>query len=203
VLKVSDESDTFVRLVETATGRRERYVTLSYCWGGKQAIVTTRSNVDAHKAGIELPTLPQTIIDAVSITRGLGLVFLWIDRLRICQDDNTEKALEIAKMDKYYKNSFLTIVAANASPVDDGFLSPSLDAVVCDVPYAKSGAILYTARLSYNTKDLDQTESMAASKEIARASVKTPISMRGWCFQEAVLSRRTLRFGSDRVERRC
>jgi hypothetical protein len=104
---------------------------------------------------------------------------------------------------KYYKNSFLTIVAANASPVDDGFLSPSLDAVVCDVPYAKSGAILYTARLSYNTKDLDQTESMAASKEIARASVKTPISMRGWCFQEAVLSRRTLRFGSDRVERRC
>jgi tRNA G10 N-methylase Trm11 len=67
-------------------------------------------------------------------------------------------------MDKYYKNGFLTIVAAKASRVDDGFLSPSLDAVVCDVPYAKSDAILYTAGLSYNTQDLDQTGSMAASK---------------------------------------
>lgn len=213
ILDVGDDCDSPIRLLETATARelrasgvRKQYITLSYCWGGKQAVTTTRSTLAAHEEGLDLASLPQTIKDAISVTRSLGIKFLWIDALCICQDDPVEKALEIAKMESYYKNSFLTIIAANASRAQDGFLSPLPAAPACEVPYALANGSLSIARLSYNTQDLDQAESDSLLQdEVARAKakVKTPINTRGWTFQETMLSRKTLRFGIDRIEWRC
>ena len=49
-----------------------RYLALSYCWGTQGNLMTTPENVDARRAGIAWDEIPQTIKDAVLVTRKLG-----------------------------------------------------------------------------------------------------------------------------------
>lgn len=61
-----------------------RYTTLSYCWGGKQDSCLKRANFKKYQDpqhGIDVPTLPKTIQDAILVTRRLGIRFLWVDSL--------------------------------------------------------------------------------------------------------------------------
>lgn len=54
--------------------------------------------------------------------RKVGIPYLWVDALCIIQDDENDKLDQIAKMGSIYKNSTITIVAASAEKVTDGFL---------------------------------------------------------------------------------
>jgi hypothetical protein len=51
---------------------------------------------------------------AVSITRGLGINYLWMDTLCIIQDDVEDWEHEASKMDRVYQNSTLVIAASGA-----------------------------------------------------------------------------------------
>jgi hypothetical protein len=69
-----------------------------------------------------------------------------VDALCIVQDDNVDKLEEISKMGSIYKNATLTIAAASASKVSDGFLtSPKHDGLLAKLPFyideQSSGAI--------------------------------------------------------------
>lgn len=55
-----------------APGITFRYIALSYCWGGKGNLVTTPENLETRRKGIPWEEVPQTIKDAISITRKLG-----------------------------------------------------------------------------------------------------------------------------------
>ncbi|PHH89267.1 hypothetical protein CDD83_6386 [Cordyceps sp. RAO-2017] len=72
----------------------ERYVALSYVWGPNTQ------------------TWPQTIRDAVVVTRKLGYEYLWVDRLCIDQSDPDEKMRLIARMDDIYQGADFTIINA-------------------------------------------------------------------------------------------
>lgn len=58
--------------------------------------------------------MPQTFVDAIIVARYLGIRYLWIDSLCICQDDVDDWARESARMCDVYSNAHL-VIAANRS----------------------------------------------------------------------------------------
>lgn len=67
--------------------------------------------------------LPKTFQDAVIVTRGLGLRYLWIDSLCILQDSMVEMQQEIQKTASVYGNATVTISATSAINSTSGFLA--------------------------------------------------------------------------------
>jgi hypothetical protein len=67
------------------------YVALSYCWGLTQALVTAIHNLQAHiDPGFKPEDLPETLRDAVTLCRIIGIKYLWIDALCIIQGPTPE-----------------------------------------------------------------------------------------------------------------
>jgi hypothetical protein len=93
---------------------RAFYFTLSYRWNqsGAALFQTVKSNLAAYNLSIPLPKLPQTMKDAILITRRFGIRYLWIDALCIIQDSEGDWQAEAKEMARIYKNSLLTIAAA-------------------------------------------------------------------------------------------
>ena len=81
--------------------------------------------------GISLQQLPPSIQDAIFVTRGLGIQYLWVDSLCILQDSAADKATEIGKMRSIFRNSTVTVGAGSACSVHDGFLQPRIPPAAC------------------------------------------------------------------------
>jgi hypothetical protein len=127
--------DGFVCIRITKPEDRSRYLALSYRWGGEQEVTTTRATFLERQRGIPLDGLPQTIRDAIHVTRDLGFRYLWIDALCIVQDDSADKNLEISRMGLISKNANLTIAAANTTSARESFLAARVIPRSCTVPY--------------------------------------------------------------------
>ncbi|KAF2176595.1 hypothetical protein K469DRAFT_606720, partial [Zopfia rhizophila CBS 207.26] len=107
-------------LVDATTAAR--YFTLSYVWGRVDTSETKLENLAERKrrGGLQLNVLPETIRDTVSVVQGLGERFLWVDALRIVQNDQAWKMNYIKRMDIIYTKSFATIVAAHGDSAKAG-----------------------------------------------------------------------------------
>ncbi|KAL5313071.1 hypothetical protein ACEPPN_019498 [Leptodophora sp. 'Broadleaf-Isolate-01'] len=105
---------------------RGSYLTLSYCWGKQPASNgTTKANLQARTQSIPIDSLSKTIQDAITITRRMGVRFLWADILCIIQPtqlDNSDWVQESVRIGDYYKGSLFTIAAATASDSAEGCL---------------------------------------------------------------------------------
>lgn len=75
-----------------------------------------------HIRNILFFDLPRALRDAVKTTRNLGLRYLWTDALCIVQDSVEGKEREMAHMHRVFRDSYLMVVAANASSSEQGFL---------------------------------------------------------------------------------
>jgi hypothetical protein len=173
------------------------YVALSYCWGDAQEDTKTKgTNLKARLKEVDWSQLPQTIKDAVKVTRSLGLTYLWVDVLCIIQDDVQDCATELAKMSSVYHGATLTISAARAEHSSEGFLGDRV------LSKAYGGALF---RLPYHHGEGDNI--VRGSVLLARGSIRDdfdePIDERGWTMQEHILSRRLLRFGSKQTTWKC
>lgn len=116
LVEISIENSSAPRLVETShLDGTHRYATLSHCWGdGSKILKTTKSNVDDYYRAIPWNTLPKTFQQAITITRLLGLRYVWIDRLCIIQDDQSDFEVECAHMHLVYLNCFVMVAASDA-----------------------------------------------------------------------------------------
>ncbi|KAI0653360.1 heterokaryon incompatibility protein-domain-containing protein [Cubamyces menziesii] len=198
-----------LRIVETDPAMRGTYVALSYVWGEDQPHRTTEANLPLYKIRIDPAMLPQTILDAINVTRALGIYFLWIDSLCIIQDSEKDMHHELAQMRDVYRNAYLTIDASSAAKVSEGFLqdrklrripdavlpfiSPPGEPVEQSAGEAQLGMIYVTSDgLRYNTyreSDWNGPDNHTGS--------------RGWCLQERLLSARLLVFTSQTLRLRC
>ncbi len=97
-------SKTIFPLVDAKRGAT--YATLSYCWGGEQPWKLTAETLRTAPV-FRWEELPKTILDAIKVTSGLGIPFLWVDSLCIVQDDPRSMAMEIDKMSEIYGNGVL------------------------------------------------------------------------------------------------
>ncbi|KAF6818651.1 heterokaryon incompatibility protein [Colletotrichum plurivorum] len=72
---------------------------------------------------IDFDRLPKTFQDAITVTRGLGIDYIWIDTLCIIQGDKDDWENESTKMEEVFSAAYCTISAAAAKSSLDGFLS--------------------------------------------------------------------------------
>lgn len=188
VIDVTDPHRPFLR--ETKGVERREYLALSYCWGDGRRLMTFEATYASFQRNLPIDLIPKTFRDAIFITYMFKVPYLWIDALCIIQDDPNDVEFEIQMMGDNYSNAFFTIFAAGGSDSDDGLF------INRDPRWYQPCPI--TALV---TTDLDTIDGkLFVSRSIFDDE---PLWTRGWVFQEQVLSRRSLFFGSSILSWRC
>jgi hypothetical protein len=182
---------TGVRIVLGKEARRS-YAALTYCWG-RTNLMTTTENLTRHMDLIKISDLPQTIQDAIECVRRIGISYLWVDALCIVQNSESEMAQEISIMSQIYLNAEITISAALATDSSEGFLH--------DRPFASPVLGEIVPRLPFRCSDM--TIGSVGLLKFTDTKFRDPISARGWTFQEHMLSRKLLIYGSLGVYWQC
>lgn len=179
-----DEVDTLtIRLVETKNfSNHYDYITLSHCWGGAPGLKLKKENFGDLTAKIDFDTLPRSFGDAVTLTRALGMSYLWIDSLCIIQDDAADWANESAKMGDIYANSILTIAATDSISSNGGLFS-TRRSTLADHPCAVK---------LYRGDPLPKHFIILPPAKSLGYAGSGPLNKRGWVLQERLLSRRLL-----------
>lgn len=190
VLEVFSVDSPGVRLHISTPGETSRYIALSHRWGDPleyQRFCTLRSNYRQYLDWISFGQLPKTFQDAVTITRALGVPFLWIDSLCIVQDDPEDWEIQSKQMEDVFNLAYCTIAAACARGTTDGFLKPraTRDFVTLN---NKHGDAFYVCKMIDNF-DADVE--------------KGQLNQRGWVLQERALARRTIHFTDAQVYWEC
>jgi len=188
---LNEEEELTIRLHISESEERGSYAALSYCWGGPQRFTLKSMNLNSMVRGIALTILPRTILDAITVTRKLGMRFLWVDSLCIIQDSAEDKIHEISEMGDIYKNANITIVAANASTFEYGFLLERPTPELCPIPIQLGPNVSGTAYLDKYGFDHQIDE------------FDEPLFRRGWAFQEFFLSPKILLYDSIKVTFTC
>jgi Heterokaryon incompatibility protein (HET) len=175
------------RLIIPAASRiRGKYMTLSYCWGGRYDAMLTSATLNDYQSVIPVDSLPKTLRDAIHITQWFGIRFLWIDSLCILQDSVADWEYEAKTMSEVYRYSHLTIAALMAERSDLGCLA--LRNPLVHQPcwlFKRDGADIFI-----HPHSEDGTRS---SETFYHSSLRK----RGWVLQERMLSRRILYFGDQ------
>lgn len=86
----------------------------------------TKATIDSMRLSIPMTSLPQTIQDAILITRNFNIRYLWIHAICIIQDDERDKVAEIRGMGAIYKQSTLTIAAMISETAYQKFIKKSV-----------------------------------------------------------------------------
>ncbi|OQV09030.1 hypothetical protein CLAIMM_13213 isoform 1 [Cladophialophora immunda] len=161
------------------------YTALSYVWGSDGA--ANSGDTPDWAADLQSPQLiPNTILDAITVTRRLNIPYLWVDRYCIDQESPERKAEQIRQMSSIYGGASLTIIAAAGK--DASFGLPGVGSTLRRVqPVARIGGI----QVWYGMTPVDDV------------IAKSKWSTRGWTCQEALLSRRCLVFTEDQVYFEC
>ncbi|KAH7115829.1 heterokaryon incompatibility protein-domain-containing protein, partial [Dendryphion nanum] len=160
------------------------YVTLSYVWGSTVANSNEQNGSSVNQA---LPTsLPQTIEDAMTVTKKLNYRYLWIDKY--CVPSDPEIFLnQIQQMDLIYRNSVLTIVDASGKDPTTG------------LPGVRAGS-----RIAQQPCVHFQGHELISSMPRPEWTIKSsPWSTRAWTYQEGLLSCRRLFFTSQQLYFEC
>lgn len=182
-----------------------KYVTLSYCWGNhiETPWVTTTDNLSSRQSRLGLVGLPQTLRDAITITRDLGYNYLWVDAICIVQNSLRDWEHESAMMGSVYGNSCVTIAATSSATSSDGcYNTQSIDQAqqsssIIEIPTEVSDqrSVLYVCCWS----DGQTREDQETPQQIRNGS----LSKRGWALQERLFSPRTLHYSTDQLFWEC
>jgi hypothetical protein len=165
------------------------YAALSYCWGNKKQVTTTTNNLQRHKNILSFRDLPATVKDAITVVSKLGIRRLWIDCLCIIQDDDDDKAQEIAKMPLIYSQATVMIAASHADNVHTGFLTDRGSREGFELPYRCRNGEEGSITLLPGVREYEE--------------LRQPLESRGWAFQERLLSSRILDYRSHHTEWVC
>lgn len=178
--------------LEEMGGIESTYAALSYCWGGStalQALRTVSTNVEQRLRGFLLSELPETIRDAILVTRSLGIRYIWIDAFCIVQDSSTEWPSEASKMMQYYGKAYVTIVPALSQSADSGMGFGRTNIFCSSFPGPWT-----------NRSGRELVLSSVPQIDLLR---KSKWNSRGWTYQESLNSCRTLFFIGHEVNLMC
>lgn len=179
-----------IRLQENdPADKAPQYIALSYCWGGDQPFKLLNHLVQLWAKDMPYDQLPQTLKDAIQVTMDLGMKHLWIDALCIIQDSDQDKAEQISRMADIYEQAYVTISAARATAVPEGFL------------HNRYIAGEQSFRMPFTCEDgRPSTVILWQGRE---PDAWEPIDKRSWCLQESILSPRVLEYGTHNIRYHC
>ncbi|KAK8241512.1 heterokaryon incompatibility protein-domain-containing protein, partial [Phyllosticta capitalensis] len=194
---LSSQEGGSVRLIETSSGQKGRYLCLSHCWGDPKhhprPLETKKESLKRHKEQISWKSLPKTFQDAISFVRSLGESYIWIDSLCIVQDCPDDWNQEASKMADVYSNSYLTLAATKTTNSTESLFS-KLDDEYKPHPYdfEENGSMytLYFRKSFYHWTTDNEAR-------------PPPLLQRAWVYQERFLSPRTLHFGAQELLWEC
>jgi Heterokaryon incompatibility protein (HET) len=216
LIYVGNKNDKNLRLnCEETRDPALKYIALSHRWGypkddkewlnpdgSTNDFCTTDSTIEEFKRGIKFESMPKTFRDAVEVTRGLGIEYLWIDSLCIIQHQEKKEDFNIEshRMRDVYSGAYCTIASTCARGTTDGFLSKSEDRLCVRIDTKRrvfggdKGSTVNKDCTVYICDAIDDFQN-----DVDKAEMGT----RGWIFQERALSRRTLYFGKKQVYWEC
>ena len=154
------------------------YVALSYVCGLNLRTIGSRDSLPQN--------LPATIADSISVTKSLGLRYLWIDQYCIDQGNERDFLSQLLRMDAIYQNSDVTIVAVGGQ----------------DGNYGLPGV---------GRRHRRKQASGSVGKHFLISTMNSPGSLvenskwitRGWTYQEGLLSKRRLVFTDEQIYYEC
>jgi hypothetical protein len=192
VIEVAAPEADGIRLL-CSGGMRGAWTALSHCWGRDSFLTATTSNLGSLQSRIEIFSLPATFQDAITVTRKLGIQYLWIDSLCILQDSPEDWQAEAACMPNIYRNAHAVIVAAVGSGSHGGFLvqrllSRNADPIQISVPFESDIGKVFFDTDFFRIYAPDRINSLLD---------------RAWCFQEISLSHRLLMFDQIQMSFVC
>jgi len=129
------------------------------------------------------------------LARYLGVRYLWIDSMCICQDDYEDWERQAARMLSVYTNAYLTIIASKADDSGVGLFSELPFREYFRFEYISSGIDGHVLAHSAPLEECEPTLYISLPGE--------PVSQRGWAFQERVLSHRSLIYTKDQMAFEC
>jgi hypothetical protein len=193
--------------------RAPEYVALSYCWGtpaeSATQFKTEQNTLKDRMAGFELDAMTKVMQDAVVTTRKLSIRYLWIDAVCIIQDDNADWERESSTMGDVYRHAYVTICAMASPSCHIGFLERNPPSI--SVPFQSRVDPVtrgfYNIRLfgpsPLGQKPYDDGEFDDEDNTFEESVSEQKWARRGWTFQESMLSRRKLYFGSHQLVFSC
>ena len=179
------------------------YVALSYAWGDHANFAkTTASNLNGMRIQLPWNRLSKTIQDAIIVTRGLGLRYIWVDALCVLQKERINDiqhmedwSIEAGKFASYYQNAVLTIAATGSESSNRGlFLSrPGLE-------FDPEPVLI--RQESYWRGFKESIIQPLYPKPLSEIGISALLE-RGWTTQERLLSNRILHFGANCIFWEC
>ena len=183
---------SFIRLIDTkhidVSGPEPlKYLALSYTWGDKtvhERYFTTTETYDQHCKAIPIRSLPNLFVDALTITRNLGIRYLWIDALCIVQGKGGDWEKEAERMHATFSAAYCVLAASRCTGTNDSFLAER------------------PQHLSATFRD----HGLAFSEDIDNFQLEVidgTMNKRGWVLQERALARRTIYFAEKQTYWEC
>jgi hypothetical protein len=180
-----------VRLCETAVGDVGEWVALSHQWGPPPHFCTIRQNLTEHLNSIDYAALPATFRDAVTVTRALGLRYLWIDSICIIQGKDGDFFQEAKRMEEVYSGAYCVLAASRASGQSSGFLQPRHE----------RGCVVLEKNNSRRSEGFLYIYEMV--DDFKSHVLESALNSRGWVMQEHALARRTIFFTDYQMYWEC
>lgn len=193
VLSITESIHGISVSLAESQGLSGRYCALSHCWGpeDKRPLRTNRSNYQGHLASIPWDDLPPLFQDAITLTKSIGISYLWIDSLCILQDDRQDWLEESKKMALVYHRATLVIAAVDSEDSTQRLSKAQRpEPLVLRVPYSVHEM---PVQGSYNI----------APSIFMKKGVQGPLRERAWAFQEFYLARRKVLFTSEGLGWAC
>lgn len=193
LLEVGEDDSPVVRLVETKmlpTKAVGEYTALSHCWGGKVPERSLQSRtMESMKQSLPISELPKNFQDAIYITRGIKIPFLWIDALCIIQDSKDDWDHESVLMGELYAHAVCMISATGSPNCDGGCFSQRRK-----LEDVSSCVLRRDGHKSLVVQPDEDRQQAAMDNLFDRYVERAPLTKRGWTFQERVLAHRVLHF---------
>ena len=172
----------------------QAYVALSHCWGTGQTLKLSEENLRPFSEHIPFERLPKTFADAVTVTRVLGIHYLWVDSLCIIQDSHTDWEREAGMMWQVYTCAYLNLSATASANSEQGLFRSKR-------PFAGEKCIVQVEEehrhfdagsyICYNAAEWEQSVDLA------------PLNTRAWVLQERILAPRVLHFAQSQIFWEC
>ncbi|KAK9418637.1 putative HET-domain-containing protein [Seiridium unicorne] len=172
------------RIVEARAS--DQYCALSYVCGSREERTRQQSIRETGEKLLLASKLPQSLEDAIEVTKKLGFQYLWTDQYCIDQDGLEQEHHQISRMDSIYARADVTIIAAAGEDQEYGL--PGV------------GSTVRVAQPEAQVEDLQLISTMGDPRN---AIEDAKWSTRGWTYQEAVLSWRRVVFTDTVVYFEC